>query len=74
MKKTKSAESKNDFQQEILHIMQTNNFSEEDIASKLRIRALTVRRWALGTSKPRSRIVLLAYEEFKKTLQQQEKI
>lgn len=74
MKKTNSTQGENDFQKEIQTIMKTYNLSEEEIAAKLQIRAQTVGRWEKGTSKPRSRIVLLAYEEFKKTLQQQEKI
>lgn len=66
--------NENDFQKEIRHLMETYNLSEEDIAARLQIRAQTVYRWERGTSKPRSRIVLQAYEEFKKALQQKEKI
>lgn len=69
MKKTESAKGVNDFQKEIRAIMETHNLSEEDIAAKLQIRAQTVYRWERGTSKPRSRIVLQAFEEFKKELQ-----
>lgn len=73
MKKTNSTQGKNDFQKEIQTIMKTYNLSQEDIAAKLRITAQTVYRWEMGISKPKSRIVLLAYEEFKKALQQKEK-
>lgn len=70
MKKTETAKGENAFQREIRDIMKTHNLSEEDIAAKLQIRAQTVYRWERGTSKPRSRIVLQALEEFKKELQQ----
>lgn len=74
MKKTTPAQEKIDFQKEIQTIMKTYNLSQEDIAAKLQITAQTVYRWEMGISKPKSRIVLLAYEEFKKALPQREKI
>lgn len=70
MKKTESLKGENVFQKEIRTIMKTYNLSEEDIAAKLQIRAQTVYRWERGLSKPKSRIVLQALEEFKKGLQQ----
>jgi len=68
MQELKSIKGENAFQKEIQHLMETYNLSEEDIAAKLQIRAQTVYRWERGTSKPRSRIVLQAFEKFKKGL------
>ncbi|MBU0693754.1 MAG: hypothetical protein KKC11_03690 [Candidatus Omnitrophica bacterium] len=64
----KKLEDKNAFQKEIQHLMETYNLSEEDIAAKLQIRAQSVYRWQRGLSRPKSRIVLQAFEEFKKGL------
>ena len=72
MKKVKSVNTKGakDFQQEIQDIMETYRLSEEAIADRLGIRAITVYRWEKGLSKPKSRIILQTLEEFKKELQQ----
>ena len=72
MKKVKSVNTKGqkDFQREIRDIMETYHLSEEAIADRLGIRAITVYRWEKGSSRPRSRIVLQTLEEFKKELHQ----
>ena len=72
MKKVKSVNTQGhkDFQQEIRNIMETYHLSEEAIADRLGIRAITVYRWEKGSSKPKSRIILQTLEEFKKELQQ----
>ena len=72
MKKIKSINTKGqkDFQQDIRNIMETYRLSEEAIADRLGIRAITVYRWEKGLSRPKSRIILQTLEEFKKELQQ----
>ncbi len=68
MMREKVIKSGEDFQQEIRQLMEKYNLSPEAIGAKLHITAQTVYRWERGISKPRSKIVLQALEEFKKEL------
>jgi transcriptional regulator with XRE-family HTH domain len=59
--------------QEIIAEMKTNyGVTDEDIASKLGITAMTVWRWGNGKSKPRSKIIIRALFDYKDQLNHKE--
>lgn len=56
-------------QQELQTLMRRHNLSREDVASKLRVSAMTIYRWENGKNMPKSRLVLREFEELKQRME-----
>ncbi len=56
-------------QKEIHDLMEKNNLSREDVASKLGVSGRSIYRWGRGETFPQSRIIVREFEKLKQELE-----